>query len=65
MEAATAVRVRVPVPCTDCDGRGVHIGAFNPETGKRDTLSCQRCDGFGLRFVSMTQEEALLRKEPR
>lgn len=63
MNGELTIRVRVPVPCTDCDGKGVHVGQFNPETGRRETFSCPKCDGFGLRFVFMRHEEAFLRKE--
>lgn len=39
------------VECQYCDGRGILIGPYDPNTSERQIRECAKCDGKGIKII--------------
>ena len=37
--------------CVDCDGRGIKIGPYDPNTGENEIRECGKCYGYGIKIT--------------
>jgi predicted methyltransferase len=51
------------IACRDCDGWGIHLGPYDPETGRREVRTCPTCDGWGISLVKARRLAAQERRE--